>query len=203
MSARAWCVALSWLALLLHPDRAAPENCQNSCRSCPNYWGPPSSVQQPHWPFLAPTVRVSSGVNLPRIGLLNCFNSLLQPCTRPHRFSASSRVVQSRPALAAYHARDLLGDGSCASHNPPCQVEPAAVGKLSRESSPESRPRLLSAAPRRKWKERRSKTKQATKETEGKKGDMTRLSNGEYPFISPNMHRDSTVGIALLAVVPL
>lgn len=97
-----------------------------------------------HWPFLAPTVRVSFGGKTAQIGALNCFNAILQACTPPHCFSASSHVVQSRPALAAYHAPDLLGGGSCTSHNPPCQVEPTEVGKLSRESSPESRPRLLS-----------------------------------------------------------
>lgn len=34
---------------------------------------PPSSVQQMHWPFLAPRVRVSSCVKIAQIEALNCF----------------------------------------------------------------------------------------------------------------------------------
>lgn len=150
-----------------------------------------------HWPFLAPTVRVSCGGKTAQIEALNCFNSFLQPCTPPRCFSASSHVVQSRPALAAYHARGLLGDGSCTSRNPlakssqpkgeSCRVSQVRVST----SSPQH------AAPRRKWKERRSKTKGERQE---RQRAITRLSNGEYPFISPNMHRDCA---ALLAVAPL
>lgn len=159
-----------------------------------------------HWPFLAPTVRVSFGGKTAQIGALNCFNAILQACTPPHCFSASSHVVQSRPALAAYHAPDLLGGGSCTSRNPPCQVEPTEVGKLSRESSPESRPRLLStllhdakgksAGARQRASNKRDKGQRAKK----KSVMIIRLSNGEYPFISPSTHRDSA---ALLAVAPL
>lgn len=108
----------------------------------------------------------------------------------------SSHVVQRRPALAAYHTPDLLGNGSCTSHNPPLPSEPAKVGKLSRESSAESRLPLSPACCSNSEMETTpgqdtAKGEGKYKETKGKKKEtwQSNYRNGEYPFISPNMHR--------------
>lgn len=134
-----------------------------------------------HWPFLAPTVRVSCGGKTAQIEALNCFNSFLQPCTPPRCFSASSHVVQSRPALAAYHARGLLGDGSCTSRNPlakssqpkgeSCRVSQVRVST----SSPQH------AAPRRKWKERRRRQRASGKRDKGRLSDYRTVNIHLFP----------------------
>lgn len=86
-----------------------------------------------------------------------------------------------------------------------CQVEPAEGGKLSRESS-QSLDLVSSARCSTTQRERAPEQDKGrvTRETKGKgrkKSVMIiRLSNGEYPFISPSTHRDSA---ALLAVAPL